>query len=350
MKKIKLSMLFLVFCSMLLAAEVIPMPDLMGKPDSITLFKGRLYLTDRGTVSIYSIGDFKLIKTFGKAGEGPGEFKISNIDKIGLRITVSDDYILVNSISKLSLFTREGRFIKEKRVTLNSSTQQFKPFGKKYVGFLRASENDVSYYFVHFYDPETLQKEKKIHSLKFYTEGNKLDRMRIALLLKNDTRRGPIFHVYNDKLFVEGEEGRICVYDREGKQLYSINVHDYEKLEIPESFKEKVMKYLKKRLPTAFINVKRNGRFPRYFPLRSFLVDDGKVYVQTFKSEAGKSEFYIFDLKGKLLSKVMVPFMESEFLIGYPFTIGNNKFYQLVENEDDEEWELHINEVSKSSG
>jgi hypothetical protein len=327
---------------MTLAAEVIAIPGL-GKPDSLTLFKGNLYITDRDSISIYSLQDAKLIKTFGRAGEGPGEFKISPIDKIGLRIIVRQENILVNSWGKLSIFTRDGTFIQEKKITLNPATQLFKPLGKKYVGFNRASKDGSNYYFVNFYDPVTLQKEKEIHRMISYVTGNSLDTMRLALLFKQDTRRGPIYHVYNDRLFVEGENCQIFVYDRQGNKLCSFTVHDYEKLEIPENFKKKVMAYLEKRLPTAFRNVKRNGKFPHYFPLRSFRVADGILYVQTFKSEGIKSEFYIFDLEGKLLRKVMIPFQESEFLRAYPFAIDKGKIYQLIENDDTEEWELHIN-------
>jgi hypothetical protein len=341
-KKHNLLMIFLLSGSMVLAAEVIAIPGL-GKPDSLTLFKGNLYITDRGSISIYSLPDAKLVKTFGRAGEGPGEFKISPIDKIGLRIVVRQENILVNSWGKLSIFTRDGTFIQEKKVTVNSATQLFKPLGKKYIGFNRANRDGVNYYLVNFYDPVTLQKEKEIHRNISFVTGNSLDTMRLALLFKQDTRRGPIFHVYNDRLFVEGEDCRIFVYDQQGNKLCSFTVHDYEKLEITADFKKKVMAYLEKRLPTAFIRVKQNGRFPKYFPLRSFRVSDGKLYVQTFKSEGKKSEFYKFDLEGKLLRKVMVPFQESEFLRAYPFAIDKGKIYQLIENDDTEEWELHIN-------
>jgi len=81
------------------------------------------------------------------------------------------------------------------------------------------------------------------------------------------------------------------------------------------------------------------------FPLKFFLIADGKIYVQTFKREKNKSEFYIFDLDGKLIRKVMAPFRESELLCAYPYTIANGKIYQVTENEDTEEWELHIDEI-----
>jgi hypothetical protein len=337
-------MLLLLVGIKVLAAEVIALPGL-GKPSSITLFKDRLYITDQDSVLIYSLPDARLIKTFGRAGEGPREFKVSSLDKIGLKIIIREENILVSSWGKLSIFTKDGTFIEEKKIILNPALQFFKPLGKKYVGFTRESRDNVNYYFVNFYDPTTLQKQEEIHRMKSYVLGNSIDIMRFALILKNETRKGPIFQVYNDRLFIEGEDCRIFVYDQQGKEFCSFSVHDYEKLEIPEDFKKEVMIYLEKRLPTAFIRVKQNGKFPRYFPLQSFQVDDGKIYVQTFKLDREKSEFYIFDLEGKLLRKVMVPFQESELLCAYPFTIAEGKIYQLIENEDTEEWELHINKI-----
>lgn len=337
-------MLLLLVGIKVLAAEVIALPGL-GKPNSVTLFKDRLYITDQASILIYSLPDARLIKTFGRAGEGPGEFKVSSIDRLWLRIIIHKEHILVNSWSKLSIFTLDGTFIEEKKVILNPHAQFFKPLGKKYVGYNRESRDNVNYFFVNFYDPFTLQKEKEIRRLKSYVTGNTIDILWFALILKNETRRGPIFQVYDDRLFLEGEDCRIFVYDQQGKELRSFSVHDYEKLEIPEDFKKEVMKYLEKRLITTFPRVKQNGKFPRYFPLQSFQVDDGKIYVQTFKLDRGKSEFYIFDLEGKLLRKVMVPFRESELLCAYPFTIAGGKIYQLIENEDTEEWELHINKI-----
>jgi hypothetical protein len=41
----------------------------------------------------------------------------------------------------------------------------------------------------------------------------------------------------------------------------------------------------------------------------------------------------------------MAPIREAEFLLAYPFTIANGKIYQLSENGDTEEWELHIDNI-----
>jgi hypothetical protein len=336
--------LLLLISSVGLAVEVIPLPGL-GKPDSLTIFKNQLFITDQATISIYSLPGARLIKTFGRAGEGPGEFKISPIDKIGLRIIVNETQILVNSWGKLLTFSRDGTFIEEKKNTHNFHGQFFKPLGKKYVGYNRVQLEGVNYYIVSFYDPATLQKEIEIHRMRTFLINHLIDPLRLALSLKNDSRRGPIYHVYNNRLYVEGDDCRIVVYDLQGKELRSISAPGYEKLEITEDFKREVMSYLEKRLPTAFIRVKQNHKFPPYFPLRSFRLDSGKLYVQTFKGEEDQSEFYIFTTEGKLLRKVLVPFRESEFLRAYPFAIANGKIYQLLENDDTEEWELHISTI-----
>ncbi|HLP44706.1 MAG TPA: hypothetical protein VK469_02100, partial [Candidatus Kapabacteria bacterium] len=63
------------------------------------------------------------------------------------------------------------------------------------------------------------------------------------------------------------------------------------------------------------------------------------------KKEAEKSEFYIFDIKGTFLKKIMLPLKEKDERLWYPYTIGNGKLYQLVEDEDTETWELHVTDI-----
>ena len=70
--------LLTVLLAALLGAEtkVIPMPDLM-KPQLILLDKTQMYITEDTSIFIYSLKDFKLIKKFGKRGEGPQEFIVN---------------------------------------------------------------------------------------------------------------------------------------------------------------------------------------------------------------------------------------------------------------------------------
>lgn len=330
----------------LFSREVVPLPGL-GKPDSLTIHDREMYITDRGTIIVYSLEDFALKRKFGEQGEGPGEFKILPSDRICLRIAIKDDTILVNSVSRLSFFTKEGDFIKH--MFSQRPIQYLKPLGNKMVGYHRWTNDDDNtlYIGVYIYDPGSLRREKELVKKPYYVQtGRSYDPTIFAMVMKNGARRATIYHPYKDKLFVEGKNDEILVFDNAGEKLYTIPPQ-YEKIKVPETFKKDVMAYLKKRFLTTYPRIKRHVRFNDYFTIRSFLVAGDKIYVLTFKNIDGKNEFYVLDLKGNFLEKKMVPFAESEFLCAYPYTIANGAFYQLNENPDTEEWELIITNLYK---
>ena len=90
--------------------------------------------------------------------------------------------------------------------------------------------------------------------------------------------------------------------------------------------------------------VKKKVRFPEFFPaIKDLVVDSGHVYVTTYQRKQGKSEFFIFDLEGKLVKKTFLPLKPLGNYFGvffFPYCIKNNYLYQLIENEDTEQWEL----------
>jgi hypothetical protein len=129
-----LLLLLLLFAGSVHAQKIVPLPGL-GKPDSLTIDDQQLYITGQGTIAVYSLEDFKLKKKFGRQGEGPGEFRILPFDRICLRISLSHDTILVNSVSRLSFFTKKGDFIKQ--MFSQRPIQYFKPLEDKMVGYHR---------------------------------------------------------------------------------------------------------------------------------------------------------------------------------------------------------------------
>ena len=71
-------------------------------------------------------------------------------------------------------------------------------------------------------------------------------------------------------------------------------------------------------------------------------VTDDRIYILTYKKQQENTECLIFDLKGKEQKRVYLPLPQvygTEIPI---FGILNNCFYYLVENEDEETWELHV--------
>jgi uncharacterized protein YlbG (UPF0298 family) len=92
-------------------------------------------VTQEATVFIYSLKDFKLVKKFGKAGEGPREFRI--LPQLPLNIDARTDQIIVNSFGKVSYFTKQGEFIKEvKTLTKKTCIKSWRMKKKRYGSFI----------------------------------------------------------------------------------------------------------------------------------------------------------------------------------------------------------------------
>ncbi|MCP4149706.1 MAG: hypothetical protein GY757_18310, partial [bacterium] len=124
--------------------------------------------------------------------------------------------------------------------------------------------------------------------------------------------------------------------------------YNYEKLKVTEEYKKRVDNWYKTypSMKKLYHMVKGRLEFPDYFPgIRYFNVADGKVYVLTFKRTGNKSEFVILDVDGGFLDKVMLPFAQRDIRMWAPYTIKNNSIYQLIENEDEETWALHITAI-----
>jgi hypothetical protein len=72
------------------------------------------------------------------------------------------------------------------------------------------------------------------------------------------------------------------------------------------------------------------------------IVADDRIYVLTYKMKEGMTECIVMDLKGKEEKRVFVLAPE---LLGMDFyakyEIYKGEFYTLLENEDEEVWELH---------
>jgi hypothetical protein len=326
------------------AKKTVPL-DGLAKPDSLTVDRDHLYITDRAEVLIYSLEDFSLKKKFGRAGEGPSEFKILPFDRINLRIVLTETTILVNSMSKISIFTKKGEFVNEKvnRVPI----QYFKPLGDRYAGMQRSSKDGLMLVSVNLFNAQTLEIEKVLFTKDYAVQTVKpYDPTYFIMFMKGKFRRAPLYHSYKNKLYVEGNNDEILVFDQSGNKLHTIR-HDYPKIKVTEEFKQNIFAYINKRFATPAIKQRliQRSEFNEYHPLRWFLVADDKIYALTFKHIGGKSEWVVLDLNGKFLENIMVPFLESEFLCAYPYTIGGGLFYQLNENPDTEEWELVVTKL-----
>ncbi|MGD2090062.1 MAG: hypothetical protein PVH61_28050 [Candidatus Aminicenantes bacterium] len=336
MRRIAANILFLFFLSGFhLGAEVVPLPGLIN-PDSITVDNQHIYITDRETIYVFSVVDFKLKKKFGKEGEGPKEFKINPAGIAKLQIDIQPDTIIVNSNSRVSFFTKDGKYLKE--VQINSGNN-FKKIGHHYVGYSTSREGKIIYLTINLYD-STFNKLKEIFRKEYYVQANK--KFNLVKLGCGNARRA-IYTVYSEKIFIEGDENIIHVLNKKGNEEYVIKL-DYDRLKVTEKHKKEIVEdlYAIYTGPSIQKLIKEKGYFPEYFTARIFKIADNKIFIPTYKKQNGKNEFIILDLKGNVKEKIYLPLKDRTLLLAYPYAIRGNKLYQLFDNDETGEWEMHV--------
>lgn len=338
MKKLCLGFIILFFSFLVFAGKVVPLPDLQ-KPENIIVDQNQILITEFPNVYIYDLKSMKLIKKFGKAGEGPREFftyvRIQHDPK-------HPEYICVGSHMKMSYFTRTGEFVKEVRSKTSSTASVYKPVGKKnYAAYGFAQEDKTVYNTLNLFD-ENLKKIKEIARWEPMLQQGK------SLNPTDNDLQGGQFRIYDDKVyFMSREEGKIEVFDENGNKLYDVK-YEYERVPVTAGDKKAIHEHFKtdprfSRFYEMFTSV---VKFPSYWPSTiDHVAATHKLYVLTNKKAGGKSEFVIFDKNGNFFKKVMVPVKFANPRETYPMTVNYGKLFQLYDNEDTEEWELHIHTI-----
>jgi hypothetical protein len=299
-------------------------------PDHIYLSDHYLYVTQVTTIYIYSLKNYKLVKKFGKQGEGPQEFK-KKIDNI----VIGNDEIMVSSMGRVSYFTFDGRFKRERNDIYNIGWA-FSPIRDKFVGRGFKKEGKQDYYTLSIFD-SNLKRIKTFCQKK--TEGFRVF-------------SGPkYFLVHDDKVFVGFEKDfLIDAFNGAGESIFSIKRQNYEKIKVEDVHKKEVYNFFRANPWTKgrYKWYLANIEFPAFFSaIRDFYTSDKRIYIRTYKKVNNKTEFFIYDTNGKFIKIIFVPFIErGGFEFGYTLhTIKNHKLYQLVENDDTDEWDLHAVDI-----
>jgi len=310
------------------SVRVIPLP-VLENPCNLVLDGPRIFVVDGVRVFVFSSQDFKLITQFGKAGEGPGEFRSF------AKLFVDPKELVVNSRGKVSIFSKEGALKSEKRVVQVYSGCYCK-IGNKFVAVDSPEENDVTVHTINLYNEDLVKErelfrqssdvqiDKKINSISFGVPVN--------------------FTIFHEKIIVEKGKNSIEIIDLKGNRLTSI-IPPIARVKINSNHKKKYRDYFKKNKHTKGFYRKNKHRFyfPDYFPrICTSLVADGKIYILTFRMNDSMSEFYVYRTSGAFEGIVKLRLPVRFLMTPYPFDIQDGKIYKLVENMEKEEWELHV--------
>jgi hypothetical protein len=328
------------------------------KPGMIDVQGNEFFIMEGATINVFSLIDLSFLRKFGKRGDGPGELRVTP----GWQNTIIayPDYILAESSNKIIFFSKEGKLIKEKRKS--DLIAQFIPAGKHFVAkrYYMDANTRTQYMRIVLIDQE-LREVKELYRQKWFQQlrPNKFSNESFEIQLFSDYTN---FAVFDDKIFIEeSPKGFLIeVFDSEGKKLYVIE-KQYEKIKVIDSHKkvaldefkqdEKIGRMIKQVGSWEELLKYMNLIFPEYKPpIDDFIVRDNKIYTQTFEQKDQKVKYIIMDLKGKKIDEVYLPITRKpgseERLQGARFqAINHDKLYYLVENEETEEWELHVEDI-----
>ncbi|MCK5056730.1 MAG: hypothetical protein KAT34_08745 [Candidatus Aminicenantes bacterium] len=335
MKKVGVIFLILLLAVVVSGEKAISLPDI-GNPKIIAVDHELLIITGGTNIYMYAIKDFRLLKKFGKRGEGPREFLI--YPNMPLRIKLLPDKFLVNSMGKISYFTRKGEYIKEIKHTVSFGAADLFPIGEQFAAMSFVRVDKKMFITGNIYDSE-FKKIKEISRAELLVRGQKFKILEKAILMQTDKNR----------IYVTGAEDFIIdIFDYSGEKIHTVN-RQYKKLKFTEAHKEEAMNFYKTNPETkSYLDlIKSNILWPDHFPaIRYLAAADRRIYVQTYLVKDGKTEFFLFDHNGKFLSRKWVPLIAVNFAETLQlYTIHDHKLYQLFDNADLEEWELFITDI-----
>ena len=341
MKRIIILILFFLIAMGLSAEKLATLEGLM-KPESISIGNGRLYILEGVTFHIYDMKTFSLIKKFGKEGEGPKEFKKSPFGPPIIFFPFKDQ-LLINSMGKLSYFTQDGEYIKERKM---SGFRIMHPCGKNFLSSGTGNNADGKMVM-------TIQLlDQKLEQIKELYQSD----MQVGPNARFEYPNSPFgFMAIDDKIYIgAGTEGFVIkVFDLLGKPLYQIK-KEQKPIRVDQKYKDKTINWFKTN-PAAkqyWEFFKDRLQFKEYYPaFAEFTVDNDLIYMFTYKQQDNRNECIVLDLKGNEITRTYLPYPERYgWDFRYPYNITNNTFYILTENIDDEEWELHSYSIPVTAG
>lgn len=331
-KKVMIATLLLVL-TVVVGAEtkIIPLPE-MNNPELIFLDDTQMYFTEKASIYIYSLKDYKLIKKFGKEGEGPKEFMF-HPRMGGLFLDVKTKDIVANSFCKVSWFTKDGEYIKEIKLR-HPLTLYMQPFGKNYIGNFLAWGTE-RWRILKLYDDQ-LNELKEIVKMPISSQPGKGTHF---------LERLPATLVHENRLYLAWEDDfAIKVLDTDLKELYTIRL-DEEKIKVTEEYKQILINHLKTAPESRdYFETMKPFYFPEYFPPLFYIFGTGnELYVVTFKlNEEKHHECIIMGVDGKVTKRTFLPIKMSTPFSPYPYVLRNGALYQVVEDGKKEEWAVHI--------
>jgi hypothetical protein len=319
------------FLTPLKAEKIMDLPELVN-PQQMAVDGNRLYVVQDAEVFVFSLESKEHVLRFGKKGNGPGEFNPMKAFGMVMNIELDPEGVFLSTGQKCGVFSRDGEYKWEKRFPFMAGN--VRKMGQQLV-FLRFNQGRGGMaYSVSLSDKE-ITSVKELESLASNYTSGKFEPVQDFFRPRSA----------NDKVYIlNSKKGLLLtVYNNKGEKLKEIT-RPYNKVRVSESHKRQAEEWYKtkqwfKMIPEDF---KKKIEYPEFLPVcKNFEIAGNTIYVHTFNTVDGKTEFLAIPVDGPGLKSYRLPVGDLNLLEYLPYCFHDNRFYHLVEN-DDEEWELHM--------
>lgn len=271
---------------------------------------GNIYTLDPKEVRIRVFDSKgKLLRVFGRRGQGPGEF--NGPGSINVR---RDGNLVVNDFMKrkYSFLTSDGKSIKDvSTASFNLSRLRFDSRGFLY---------SINWIFGEKQGQEIAKFDQNMNRVATISSFKTETKPRVTIPFKNS-------HYFDltskdELVWLISSKYEMNVVNPEGKLIKRI-IKDYEPKKITNADRERIEKEESSGLPQK-ITVELPQNFP---PAEDLLIDDeDRIYVRTCDRDSKGGAFYdVFDSEGRYISRFSLP--EKERVL----VIKKNKLYCIIQ-------------------
>ncbi len=296
--------------------------------------EGSVFILDGHTRQVIKLSQkLKLVKIFGKKGQGPGEFNRSfkiSADKSG-------NIFLVENMLKIIMYSNDGVFKKEKRLSV------FTPgiFGKviDYPIFVGQKLIKDYKYILQVFDIEAkkILKEHKIVESPNYAINTGSGYIAPAIPYVGGHS---FFEVNGDYCLIgEGEKFNVRLLDKKGNQIFAIT-----KNKSPLKLKDKERKLLVNKVLQILPgnrDLKKVERLISYYEVKNFihklLISEKYIFIFIVPGDISVQGIFpveIYNFQGKMIRKLNFPKV--------PNKISNDIAYIVEKKFVDDEEEIRI--------
>ncbi len=308
-----------------------------GEFSCLGIQNGRVFIFTGKQFHIFELKDGTPIKTFGRVGQGPGEY-----GEYFAFPLFSPENVVVNNQGQCIVFSHDGTYLRSLRP--DGFSIKTLPLDSGYISQIQNV------------DPKTMERTRVVsildEALKPVREIYRQKDESLASANKGIIRTtypSPLIDFAYDRGIIyvgdPAEAISFSLYDKQGQPIRTIR-RECSKIRVSENDR-------KTYLQTAFNltlapgkTLKSEVEVETYYPaFRFFKVDQGLIYVFTYRVEGGKREVIVLDGKGNDVAAVGLPAVPA-----VDSCILDKKFYYVVYDESLDELVLHAEDIFPKAG